>query len=213
LDVSKLASPKDAAPPRDAFSLPAHEQPSTEPAPLGSCPFTAPRDHKGRKLCQPRIVLIYWGSAWASAATEPSQGELTAAISELFTGPWGAQLAKHRGIGPISLEQVAQVPHLDPPANFSNRWVRTFIDGLIARGTVPAPSNSVDRIYCVLMPPGCSSLDHPESSGQHQHYDRADGTRVYWAWIANDGTLTGIHSIPTIMSEELVEACSYPDRN
>jgi hypothetical protein len=63
------------------------------------------------------------------------------------------------------------------------------------------------------MPPGWSSLDNPESSGQHQHYDRGDGTRVYWAWIANNGTLTGIHSIPTIMSEELVKACSHSDRN
>ena len=211
--MSKKESAKRVAPVRKAFDLSSGEPATTAPVGLGSRGFTVSSGYKGRQLHDPRIVLIYWGSAWANAATEPSQAEFTAAINDLFAGPWAAQLAKYCGIGPVSLEQVVEVPQLDPPANFSNQWVRTFIDGLIARNAVPAPSNLVDRIYCVLMPPGCTSLDNPESAGRHQHYDRSNGARVYWAWIANDGTLTGLNSIPTIMSEELVEACSYPDRN
>jgi hypothetical protein len=133
--MSKAASAKDV---RDAFSLPAREAAMAEPAKSGSRNLTVFTGYKGR-LYHPQVVLIYWGSAWADAATEPSHAEFTAAINALFTGPWGAQLAKYRGIGPVSLEQVVQVPHLDSPANFSNRWDRTFIDGLITRGTVPAP--------------------------------------------------------------------------
>ena len=198
----KMAKPASAKDVHYAFSLPAAADV------VGSSRSVA-GPYSGRILRHPRIVLIYWGSAWANAA-EPSQAEFTAAISDLFTGPWSVQLAKYRGIGPISLELVAQVPQLDPPANFTNQWVRAFLDGLIARGAVPPPSNSADRIYCVMMPPGCSSIDNPENSGQHQHYDRADGARVYWVWIASDGSLSGI---PTIMSEELMETCSGPDRN
>jgi len=198
-----MAKPASANDLQYAFSLPA-----TADAIGSSSSVAGP--HSGRILRHPRIVLIYWGSAWANTDAEPSQADFTAAIDELLRGPWSIQLAKYRGIGPISLELVAQVPQLDPPANFSNPWVRTFLDGLIARGAVPPPSKSADRIYCVMMPPGCSSVDNPESCGQHQHYDRADGTRVYWVWIASDGSLSGI---PTIMSEELMETCSCPDRN
>lgn len=171
--------------------------------------FSGTQSYKRLRLRHPRIVLIYWGNPWAGTAIEPLQ--FPAAADDLFSGPWSVRLGKYRGVGPISLELAAQIPHLDPPETFTNQWVRTLIDGLIARGAVSAPSRPADRIYCVLMPPGCSSLDDPEGSGQQQHYDRKDGTRVHWLWIASDGTLT---EIPTIMAEELaVEACAYSEFN
>lgn len=46
--------------------------------------------------------------------------------------------------------------------------------------------------------------------GQHQFFD-FNGSRAYWAWITNDGTLTGGNSIPKVLSHEICEACSDPD--
>lgn len=205
--MSKAANAKDG---RYPFSLSGQDRATAKMTQSGSS-FSGTRTYKRLRLHHPRIVLIYWGSPWAGAATEPLQGEFTAAADDLFSEPWSVRLGKYRGIGPISLELVAQVPHLDPPESFTNQWVRTFIDSLIARGAVSAPSRPADRIYCVVMPSGCSSLDDPQGSGQHQHYDRKDGTRIHWLWIASDGTLT---EIPTIIAEQLAaEASAYPECN
>jgi hypothetical protein len=43
--------------------------------------------------------------------------------------------------------------------------------------------------YCVLMPAGHGS-GHTSFVGQHQFFDY-NGTRAYYAWGTNDGTLTG----------------------
>jgi len=59
------------------------------------------------------------------------------------------------------------------------------------------------------MPTGHSSGDTPYV-GQHQFFD-FNGARAYWAWITNDGTLTGGNSIPKVISHELSEAFSDPD--
>lgn len=77
----------------------------------------------------------------------------------------------------------------DPAASFTDPQIWTMIDGRITDGKVPAPSNSTDRIYCVIMPTGHSSGDTP-FVGQHQVANR-NGVNVYWAWVTNDGTLTG----------------------
>src|ERR1700752_3859709 len=118
--MSKAASAKAV---HDAFSLSAENVATSKLRQTGNRNSTAAPRYKGRKLEHPRIVLIYWGSVWASAAKEASQAKSTAAINDLFTGPWSVELAQYRGIGPISLELVAQASHLDPPENFSNRWV------------------------------------------------------------------------------------------
>jgi hypothetical protein len=74
---------------------------------------------------------------------------------------------------------------------------------------VPAPSSSVDRVYCVLMPAGHGSGD-TSFVGQHQFFDY-NGTRAYYAWVTNDGSLTCGDSIPKIFSHEIAEALSDPD--
>jgi hypothetical protein len=170
---------------------------------------TAFHDNGGRVLTQARIVLIYWGSAWTNPATTPSQSDFTNALTGTINGPWATQLAQYRGIGPLSIEQVATVTSTEPPATFTDPDIRNMIDAQINNGTLPAPSNSVDRIYAVLMPTGHGSGDTPYV-GQHQFYDHS-GARVYWAWVTNDGTLTGGNSIPKVFSHEIAEACSDPD--
>jgi len=170
---------------------------------------TATHDGGGTILRNAHIVLIYWGSAWGNPATNPSQTAFTNAVRGILGGPWGTQLAQYRGIGPITLEQVDLNTSSDPATVFTDPQIQAMIDSRISGGFVPMPAAGVDRIYCVLMPTGHSSGDTP-FVGQHQYYDRA-GTRVYWAWVTNDGTLTGGNSIPKVFTHEVAEACSDPD--
>ena len=177
--------------------------------PGGDGGVTAFHDNGGRILHHPILTLMFWGNAWTDPAATPSQGDFTNAVSNLASGPWGTQLSQYRGIGPLTLEETVTITSSDPPISFTDPDVQSMIQAQITAGTVPAPDNAVDRIYCVLMPTGHSSGDTP-FVGQHQDFD-FNGARAYWAWITNDGTLTGGNSIPKILSHEVCEACSDPD--
>lgn len=175
----------------------------------GDGQVTAFHDDGGPFLRNARIVLIYWGSAWANAGTNPSQANFTSALAGIISGPWGTQLAQYHGIGPMSLEQVDLNTSSDPNTSFTDPEVWSMIEARITNGNVPAPSSSVDRIYCVLMPTGHSSGD-TNFVGQHQANNH-NGITVYWAWVTNDGTLTGGNSIPKVFTHEVAEACSDPN--
>lgn len=167
-------------------------------------------DGGGRVLRQARVVLVFCGSAWAAATARPSQAGVVQAIRDLLGGPWATQLFQYRGIGPLAVEAVVGATSGDPPAVFTTALLRSVVDAGIDAGHLPKPASSVDRVYAVLLPVGHSSAD-TGFVGQHQFYDRPDGTRVHWAWVTNDGTLDGVHSIPKILSHELAEACTDPD--
>jgi hypothetical protein len=170
---------------------------------------TATNDGGGHLLTNARIVLIFWGSAWGNPATTPSHTDFANALSGTIYGPWGTQLSQYRGIGPMSIEQTYVNTASDPQASFTDPQIRAMIDDLITHGHVPTPTSAVDRLYVVLMPTGHSSGD-TTFVGQHQYWDRA-GTGVYWAWVTNDGTLTGGNSIPKVFTHEVAEAVSNPD--
>ncbi len=175
----------------------------------GDGQVTALHDGGGPVLQHTRIILIYWGNAWAAPATSPSHNDFTNTLSGIISGSWGTQLAQYRGIGPLSLEQVDLNTSSDPPTSFTDPEIWSMIDARITNGNVPAPSSSVDRIYCVLMPTGHSSGD-TSFVGQHQANSH-NGIPVYWAWVTNDGTLTGGNSIPKVFTHEVAEACSDPN--
>ena len=177
--------------------------------PGGDGGVTAFHDNGGRILQHPRITLMFWGNAWTDPATNPSQADFTNAVANLVDGPWGTQLSQYRGIGPLSLDGTVTITSSDPPQTFTDPDIQAMIQAQITGGTVPAPDNSVDRIYAILMPTGHSSGDTP-FVGQHQFFDY-NGARAYWAWVTNDGTLTGGNSIPKVLSHEVCEACSDPD--
>jgi hypothetical protein len=171
---------------------------------------TTTNDGGGRLLTNARIVLIFWGSAWADPTTTPSQADFAGALSRAISGAWGTQLSQYRGIGPMSLEQTYTNTASDPATSFTDPQIQAMIEGLIVGGEVPTPAADTDRLYVVLMPTGHSSGD-TSFVGQHQFYDRGDGTRVYWAWVTNDGTLTGGNSIPKVFTHEVCEALTNPD--
>jgi hypothetical protein len=166
-------------------------------------------DNGGKILQHARIVLVFWGSAWASSSTAPSQPAFVNALADIISGTWGAALAQYRGIGPMSLEYVDQVTSSDPAASFTNAQIQAMLRDRMQGGHMPVPSSSVDRVYCVLVPSGHGSGD-TSFVGQHQFFDY-NGTRAYYAWVTNDGTLTGGNSIPKIFSHEVAEALSDPD--
>jgi hypothetical protein len=170
---------------------------------------TATNDGGGRVLSAAQITLIYWGKAWTNSATSPSQADFTKAFSTVITGPWKSKLQQYRGASVGTLEAVDINDSSDPLSSFTDPQIWAMIDGRIRDGKVPSPSNSTDRIYCVIMPTGHSSGD-TSFVGQHQVTNR-NGVNVYWAWVTNDGTLTGGNSAPKIFCHEIAEACTDPD--
>jgi hypothetical protein len=166
-------------------------------------------DNNGRLLTHCKAVLVFWGSAWTKPSTTPSASTFTTALEGIVGGPWSSKLAQYRGIGPMSIEQTSMITVSDPPLNFTNANIQAMLTAQIDNGTLPAPDNAVDRVYCVLMPAGFSSGD-TTFVGQHQFFDR-NGTRAYYAWITNDGSLTGGNSIPKIFSHEMAERASDPN--
>src|SRR5205823_3776883 len=115
-------------------------------------------------------------------------------LKGIVNGPWSSKLAQYRGIGRMSVEQTRSVTSSDPPTTFTNGDIQTMLKVQMDNGTLPAPDNAIDRVYCVLMPIGHTSGD-TTFVGQHQFFDR-NGIRAYYAWVTNDGTLTGGNSIP-----------------
>lgn len=175
---------------------------------------TAYSDNGGKLLTDCRVVLIFWGATWSSTATPaavPSFTDCVAALSDTLSGPWATQLGQYRGIGPISLEHTDLDVNSSPSASFSDSDITQEIESRIQLGSVPTPDSSVDRVYAVILPTGVGTKDHPGDVGYHGYFDRSDGTRAYWAWVTNDGTLTGGNSIPKVFSHELAEACTDPD--
>ena len=185
------------------------------PAPAAPAAALAPnvtseQDGGGPVLTTARVSLVFWGSAWANGSTSPSAAQFTAALTDLVTGPWGTQLNQYHGIGPSTIDQVVTYTHTDPPAVFVESDIKGFVDARISDGTVIAASAAVQRIYAVLLPTGHSSGDTP-FVGRHQNYFRPGNIGVYYAWVTNDGTLTGGNSIPKVFSHELAESVSDPD--
>jgi hypothetical protein len=174
----------------------------------GDGSVTSLNDGGGRVLVQARVVLIFWGQAWGQQATTPSHSDLANALSTIVTGHWGSKLQQYRGASVSTIEAVDVNTSSDPAASFTDPQIWSMIDSRISGGNVPAPSNSIDRIYCVVMPQGHSSGD-TSFVGQHQVTNR-NGVDVFWAWVTNDGTLTGGNSAPKIFSHEIAEACSDP---
>jgi len=179
------------------------------PITSGDGGVTAFHDNGGRILESCRVILVFWGTAWSNPATSPSSTQFANALTGIATGVWGTQLAQYRGVGPISMENTILVTASDPPTSFTNTDIQNMLRNQIDLGNLPNPDNNIDRVYCVLMPTGHSSGD-TSFVGQHQFFDYNGGRAIY-AWVTNDGTLTGGNSMPKVFSHELSEAITDPN--
>ncbi|MGW3448808.1 hypothetical protein [Streptomyces sp. NPDC001076] len=164
-------------------------------------------DNGGTVLQVTQLFLIYWGSAWTSTpAPTPTSAQITAACQTMMAGPYMAGLAQYRGIGRGFVRGSTVIASSNPPNNFTDAQVSTFLDGQITAGTVPGPDIDNQTLYCVVMPTGVSASSS-SFIGEHTYYTRS-GQRVHFAWVTNSGNLD---SVTTILSHELVESATDPE--
>lgn len=165
-------------------------------------------DNGGPVISIARVQLIFWGSAWGSnPAPTPSADAITNAAASILSGGYMAQLAQYRSIGFGFIAGRTIATNSNPPNNFTDTNVANFIQGLITAGTIPGPDIDNQTFYCVVMPQGVSN-QNSGFIGEHTYYTAANGTRVHFAWLTNNGTLSGVTSI---FSHELAEACTDPE--
>jgi hypothetical protein len=128
-----------------------------------------------------------------------------------------AKLKQYGDIGKATLSGTDLNTLTDPPNSFADNDVIQMVKDRITGQKVPAPNDNL--LYCVIIPqfvPSTvppqpySSKDHSKDVGWHHPFDM-NGTTVYYAWVMNDGSLTGGDSIPKVFSHELVESCTDPD--
>jgi hypothetical protein len=205
--AQSVATPHGGVPATSAELTPhrAAEGPAIEG---GGGPVTM-HDGGGPELTSAHISLIYWGTAWTNSATTPTSAQFTSALQDIVNGPWATQLNQYHGIGRAVVDHVVTYTSSNPPAGFVESDIHNFVDARINDGTLAAPADADQRLYAVLLPTGHSSTD-TSFVGQHQNYARSDGKTVYYAWVTNDGSLTGGNSIPKVFSHEVSEALTDP---
>jgi len=159
-------------------------------------------DNGGSVVTDPRVVLIFWGSAWSSSTASPSMGQAKQAIESILSAGYMSRLAQYRRIRRAKLLATHLHPE-NPPNPFTDDQLVGMITGLISSGAVPSSGN--DIIYFGLTPEGVRSKDHLDDVGFHDY----NGSFLF-GWIGNDGTLTSLNSTPKVFSHELAEACSDP---
>jgi hypothetical protein len=167
------------------------------------------QDKGGLVLQRVQVVLIFWGTAWTQNPI-PSANAVINAIREILGGGYMAKLSQYRGIQKGTLVATDINGASSPNPQFTDNEVTGMIQARIANRNVPAPT--ANSLYVVLMPTTVSSKDHPQFIGLHGTFS-VGGTRTFFAWVMNDGTLNGNNSLPRVFSHELAEACSDPDPN
>lgn len=180
---------------------------------VGGAPKNDFTDHGGRIIQSPKVVLIFWGTAWASIPPPiPSPGEIADAVSTIATGQYTDSLRQYRGISRGSLQQVAYVTSAvgsapaSPPNPFSDGDVHQVINELCSAGRVPSPANDGNLFYCVITPTNTANTN-ANFIGEHT-YSTIAGVRAHWSWVTNNGSL---NSVTSIFSHELVEAATDPE--
>lgn len=163
-------------------------------------------DNGGAVIQFVRAYLIFWGNGWTGNPT-PTTAQVTDAVYRILTGGYMTGLAQYRNIGQGYILGSTTVTSSNPPNNFTDSQVSSFIQGLISAGTIPNLDADNQTLYCVFMPTGVSS-QNSGFIGEHTYYVDASNRRVHFAWITNNGTLS---EVSIITSHELVESCTDPE--
>ncbi len=186
-------------------------------APAGAAPPAATHfaDGGGKVLTQAELQLMFWGSSWDGGRTSgPSVQQISDAAKSILDSSYMSALAQYRGIQAGSLAAPVSITDSDPPAVFQDHDVADFIKQQIGKKRVPDPDANDQLLYCVIMPPGVRGAD-ANVLGEHSYFlyfgyeppFDVDVNLAHFAWVTNDGTLDGV---TTILSHELVEACTDP---
>lgn len=187
-------------------ALEAAPSPQDEPAGGGAPAKFA--DSGGAVMQIPRVVLLFWGSAWtATPPPVPTQAAVTNGVRAMLSSAYMTGLAEYRQVGRGHLVASPVYTATNPPASFTDANVANFVAARIADGTVPALDQFNQNLYIVVMAQGVRS-SNPSFIGEHTYYTDGAGKRVRFAWITNSGSL---NSVTTIISHEIVEAATDPE--
>ena len=172
---------------------------------------TSTTDGGGKVLTDVEVILIFWGSFWATTPSPtPSSDTYKQAIEGIVTGPYMSGLRQYRGVGQGTLIYSEVYTGTDPKDLYTDSDVVTLItDRLNNNSSMPAPAAGHNRFYAVIAPKGIRN-SNTGFAGQHQSFTYK-GVKGYYAWVDNTGSLTGHDCTTKVLSHELVEACTNPD--
>jgi hypothetical protein len=172
-------------------------------APTGSGKFV---DYHGSVLRAVQLYLIYWGEAWtATRVPNPAPDQITSAVRTMMAGSYLTGLAQYRGIGRGVVRGSVVITTSDPPASFTDKQVRSFLNAQFDAGRVPGPDPDNQTVYCVVMPTGARS-EGSGFVGEHSYYSHR-GRRIHFLWTADSSSLA---SATSILSHEVVESATDP---
>ena len=165
-------------------------------------------DHGGPVLKAAKVDLVYWGSTWiASGSSYPTPDQITAAIGTLLAGPYLSGLAQYRGIQPAVLRGSTVITSSDPPAGFTDRQVRDFLNRQVEAGAVPGEPDRVQQtLYVVVLPATTHAAGDSPFVGEHNYYTR-HGQQIHYAWA----DIASLFTATQIISHELVESITNPE--
>ena len=164
-------------------------------------------DDGGAVMQHVQVVLVFWGSAWNGSAT-PSRDDVSNAVVNILTGPYMSGLAQYHGIAGGSLVATVTVSPPEPAAGFTIASVQTMLMGQLGMNNLPVPTFDNQFYYIVIMPSGLLTGES-NAIGEHNSFPQF-GVNIPFAWVMNDGTLD---YVTTVLSHELVEACTDPNIN
>jgi hypothetical protein len=172
---------------------------------------TSTTDGRGRLLKDVEVICCFWGRFWtrSAPAPSPSAGDYALAIQAMLSGTYMSRLGQYRGINKGSLAYCDFNDTSDPADLYTNADVIAMLKGRFQNTNMPNPATGHDRFYAVIVPPGIrNSLT--QYAGEHGSFDY-NGSKAYFAWVGNTGSLTGHDCVTKVFSHELTEACTDPD--
>jgi hypothetical protein len=156
------------------------------------------------------VQLIFWGSPWNLASTNPSTSDIIGAVRTILTGPWMSGLRQY-GIRRCNLGGFLVVSPADPPSTYDDDDIEDLIWGLIDGGTFPEPDDPGGRnLYMVFMPPGTT---YGPGGIRGKHLDATDfdfPADVDHAWVGFILT-NSLPQITATFCHELAEMCTDPE--
>ena len=184
-------------------------------------------DKGAQKFTHVRVLLIFWGTQW-TGNPNPLAAQVTNNVTALLAGPYMSFLAQY-GVHRGSLWGTLFFTGGDPPNPFTYSDVGNFIINQLDADHLPEPDSDWPLFYCVIMPSNAAFQGDPRvdpvfplppgtlsrvvganSSIIWNDYDLGDvdNDPAHYAWIGNNGT---VDYITTVLSQELVEACTDPN--
>jgi len=175
----------------------------------------------GPLLSNVEIMVIYWGSAWASDPLQPELDKFFGfAVGSSIVGNLSEYSAPGFSIGPGKI-MPSQIIPTDPPNPVDDTQIQSFLQGLIDSGTINPNANS---LYFVFTPSGVTVTLQGFSScqdfcGYHNFFSATDGRAVIYAAMPYPDCAgcqfasTTFDSLTTIASHELSESITDPQLN